>query len=185
MNMLGLSSSVRIAHIACYRKFLLHYAQVLCQSKHCRADHAYLTHLMLQRLPSHLNGLKLDHRQVEASYIFYVWHRLVPWCENIHSRDYVWLLLVACTNLYTHGRLKIVWKTGTAVRLGIFLMMRRTLFHYIPSIWYDTDCIGNTAYSSYSVACLFSATGTYTEPLRTHRQQGDLISLLIYIFFSK
>jgi hypothetical protein len=64
MNMLGLSSSVRIAHIACYWKFfLLHYTQVLCQSRLYR-DHAYLTYLMLQRQLSHLNGRKLDHRQV-------------------------------------------------------------------------------------------------------------------------
>jgi hypothetical protein len=41
MNMLGLSSSVRIAHIACYWKFfLVHYIQVLCQYRLCKADHA-------------------------------------------------------------------------------------------------------------------------------------------------
>jgi hypothetical protein len=50
INMHGLSSSVRIAHIACYWKFfLLHYIQVLCQYRLCRADHVYLTYLMLQR----------------------------------------------------------------------------------------------------------------------------------------
>jgi hypothetical protein len=50
MNMLGLSSSVRLAHRACYRKvFLLHYAQVLCQSRLCKADHVYLTYLMLHK----------------------------------------------------------------------------------------------------------------------------------------
>jgi hypothetical protein len=46
---------------------LLHYAQVLCQYRLCRTDHAYLTYLMLQRLPNHLSGRKLDHRQVQAS----------------------------------------------------------------------------------------------------------------------
>jgi hypothetical protein len=41
MNMLGLSSSVRIAHIACCCKFLLlRYTQVLCLSRLCTADHA-------------------------------------------------------------------------------------------------------------------------------------------------
>jgi hypothetical protein len=46
MNTLGSSSSVRIAHVACYWKFfLLHYTQVLCQYRLCRADHAYLTYL--------------------------------------------------------------------------------------------------------------------------------------------
>jgi hypothetical protein len=58
-------SSICIAHIACYWKlFLLNYAQVLCQYRLCKADHAYLTYLMLQRRVSHLNGRALDHRQV-------------------------------------------------------------------------------------------------------------------------
>jgi hypothetical protein len=57
--------NVRIAPIACYWKFfLLHYVQVFCQSRLCKADHVYLTYLMLQRQLSHLNGRKLDHRQV-------------------------------------------------------------------------------------------------------------------------
>jgi hypothetical protein len=47
MNMLGLSSSVRIALIQCHWKiFLFHYIQVLCQYRLCEADHAYLTYLM-------------------------------------------------------------------------------------------------------------------------------------------
>jgi hypothetical protein len=71
MNMLGLPSSVRIALKACYGKFLLlHYTQVLCQYRLCKADYAYLTYLMLQQQLSHLNGRKLDHIQVKASYIF-------------------------------------------------------------------------------------------------------------------
>jgi hypothetical protein len=62
INMLDLSSNVRIAHIASSWNFiLLHYTQVLWQYRLCRADHAYLT---LQRQPSHLNGRKLDHRQL-------------------------------------------------------------------------------------------------------------------------
>jgi hypothetical protein len=65
MNMLGLPSNVRIAHIARYWKlFLLHYTQVICQYRLCKADHAYLTYLKLQRPFSHLNGRKLDRRQV-------------------------------------------------------------------------------------------------------------------------
>jgi hypothetical protein len=60
MNMLGLSSSVRIAHIACYWKFfLLHCVQVLCQYRLCSAGHVYLTYLMLERQLSHLNSRKL------------------------------------------------------------------------------------------------------------------------------
>jgi hypothetical protein len=47
-SMLGLSSSVCIAEIACYWKFfLLHYIQVLCQYRFFRANHAYLMYLML------------------------------------------------------------------------------------------------------------------------------------------
>jgi hypothetical protein len=61
MNMLGLSSRIRISLIACYGKFfLLHYIQVLCHSRFCKAYHAYLTYLMLQRQLSHLNGPKPD-----------------------------------------------------------------------------------------------------------------------------
>jgi hypothetical protein len=87
MNIPGLSSSVRIAQTACYWKFfLVHYIQVLCQSRLCKADHAYLTYLMLQRQLSHLNGRKLDHRQVQASY------------KHVHSHDFVWLLLVTYIN---------------------------------------------------------------------------------------
>jgi hypothetical protein len=59
MNMLGLLSSVKFAHIRCYWKFfLLHYTLVLCQYRFCKVDHAYLTYLMLQRQLSHLNGRK-------------------------------------------------------------------------------------------------------------------------------
>jgi hypothetical protein len=42
----------------------LHYIQVLCQSRLCKASHAYLTCLILQRQLSHLKGRKLDHCQV-------------------------------------------------------------------------------------------------------------------------
>jgi hypothetical protein len=59
-NMLGLSSSVCITHIACYWKFfLLHSIKVLCQFRICKADHAYLTYLMLQRQLCHLNVTSL------------------------------------------------------------------------------------------------------------------------------
>jgi hypothetical protein len=64
MNMLVLSSSVRIAHTECYWKFFLLQDMQVHQSRLCKADHAYLTYLMLQRQLSHLNGRRLDHRQV-------------------------------------------------------------------------------------------------------------------------
>jgi hypothetical protein len=56
MNMLGLSSTVHFAHITCP-----------LQSRLSKADHAYLAYLMPQRQLNHLNGRKLDHRQVQAS----------------------------------------------------------------------------------------------------------------------
>jgi hypothetical protein len=44
MNMLDFSSCVHFAYIACYWKIiLLHYTQVLCQHRLCRADHVHLT----------------------------------------------------------------------------------------------------------------------------------------------
>jgi hypothetical protein len=52
-------------NIACYCKFfLLLSIQVLCQSRLCKADHAYLTYLTLQRQLTHLNGRKLEHCQI-------------------------------------------------------------------------------------------------------------------------
>jgi hypothetical protein len=54
---------------------------------------------MLQRQLSHLNGRKLDHRQVQFSYIFYVWSLVVIRCEHVHPRDFVRLLLVVCAIL--------------------------------------------------------------------------------------
>jgi hypothetical protein len=66
MNMLGLLSSVRIAHIASYWKFFLSRSiQILCQSRLRKADRACFTYIMLQRQLSHLNGRKLDHHQVQ------------------------------------------------------------------------------------------------------------------------
>jgi hypothetical protein len=55
---------------------------------------------MLQRQLSHFNGRKFDHCQVYAAYIFYVWLRLVLYHEHVHSLDFVWFLLVACTILW-------------------------------------------------------------------------------------
>jgi hypothetical protein len=61
MNMLGLSSSVRIAHLHVTENSSL---QVFCQYRLCKAEHDNFTYLMLQRQFNHLNGSKLDHRQV-------------------------------------------------------------------------------------------------------------------------
>jgi hypothetical protein len=64
--MVGVLSSVCITHIACYWKFfLLHYIQVRSQYRLCRADHACLTYLMLQRQLSHLSDRKLDHSHMD------------------------------------------------------------------------------------------------------------------------
>jgi hypothetical protein len=65
LNIFGPSSNIRITHIACFGKFfLLHYIQVLCQSRLWEADDVYLTYLMVQRQLSHLKSRKLDRRQV-------------------------------------------------------------------------------------------------------------------------
>jgi hypothetical protein len=97
MNMLGHLSTVRIAHIACYWKFiLLHYIQILFQYRPGRADHDYFTYLMLQRQLSRLNGRKLDHRQVYILYIFYVLIRLVLYRERVFS----WFRMTSVCNLH-------------------------------------------------------------------------------------
>jgi hypothetical protein len=62
MNMLG-PCQLYVSHIyiACYWKlFPLHYIQVLCFGKQIMS----VTYVMLQRQFSHLNGLKLNRRQV-------------------------------------------------------------------------------------------------------------------------
>jgi hypothetical protein len=51
-------------------KILLFHSIQVYQYRLCKADHVYLTYLMLQRQLSRLNGHKLDRRQVQASYIF-------------------------------------------------------------------------------------------------------------------
>jgi hypothetical protein len=133
MTMLDLSLSVRIAHIACYWKFLLlHYTQVLCQYRLCRADHAYLTYLMLQRQHSHFKVRKLDHRQVYAFNIFDIWLHIVLYCHHVHSQDFIWL--VACcmytfvVQSYTYGKLKAMRKSWTGVHLVKFSMVQRIVF---------------------------------------------------------
>jgi hypothetical protein len=47
-----------------------HYTQVLCQYWFCKATHAYLAYLMLQRQLSHFNGCKVDHGDVKP-FIFF------------------------------------------------------------------------------------------------------------------
>jgi hypothetical protein len=99
MNMLGVSLSVRIAHIACYSKFfLLHYIQFLREYRLCKADHAYFKYLMLQRQLSNLNGSSLTTAMFKP-HIFYVWLCLVLYCEQVHSHDCEFFLLVVCTIL--------------------------------------------------------------------------------------
>jgi hypothetical protein len=112
MNSLMFLSSVRIAHVACYWKFfLLH-----CQSGLCKADHADFTQ---QRQLSHVKCRKLDHRQVWAS--LSAWFLLLLYCEHVHSHDFVWLLLVACTILLCLNSCSSCYNgclvTWTAVRL--------------------------------------------------------------------
>jgi hypothetical protein len=68
---LSLMNMPRFAFVKCtcrtysmLLKILVHYIQVLCQSRLGKADHACLTYLMLQRQLSHLSSHKLDHHQV-------------------------------------------------------------------------------------------------------------------------
>jgi hypothetical protein len=91
MNMICLSSSVHIALITCYRKcFLLHYIQIHYQYSLCKADYSYLTYLMLQRQLGNLNGRKLDHRQVSASYI------MSGFAVSYTANMFIFMILYAC-----------------------------------------------------------------------------------------
>jgi hypothetical protein len=73
VNMLCLSSNVHFAHIQHVTEnlFILDYTQVLCQYRLCRADHSYLTYLVLQRQLSHLNGLNLTTAKFKHSLILH------------------------------------------------------------------------------------------------------------------
>jgi hypothetical protein len=65
------------------------YIQGLCQPRLGTSDHAAIHVVMLQRLPSDLNGRTLDRRQVQASYIFCVGLLLFRCREHLHFRDFV------------------------------------------------------------------------------------------------
>jgi hypothetical protein len=60
--------------------------QVLCQSRLCKADHAYIKYLMLQRQLSQLNGRKLDHRRCyvtpEKIEVGFLWSAPRPFLGN-------------------------------------------------------------------------------------------------------
>jgi hypothetical protein len=59
-----------ISHLEHYWKFfLLQHTQVLRQYRLCKADHAYLTYLMLQQHLSHLNCHKLDHAKFKELWL--------------------------------------------------------------------------------------------------------------------
>jgi hypothetical protein len=64
MNMLSFSSSIYFAHIMLFKILTFDYIQVICQYRLCKAVHAYLMYLLLQRQLSHLNDRKLNHHQV-------------------------------------------------------------------------------------------------------------------------
>jgi hypothetical protein len=66
-----------IAQVACcWKFFLVHYMQVLSQSRLCKAVHVYLTCLMLQWQLSHLNDRKLERR------VFSVYGLTLPYAAN-------------------------------------------------------------------------------------------------------
>jgi hypothetical protein len=101
MNMLGLSSSVRIAYTVCYWKlYLFHYEKVLC--------HGFARQIMPILRTLCYNGSWVTRAVVSLTtakfkpHISYVWLRLVLYKEYVHSHDFVWLLLVACTILLSN-----------------------------------------------------------------------------------
>jgi hypothetical protein len=84
-----------------------------------KVDHDYLT---LQRRLSHLNGRKLDHRQVQASYIS---QRLAASCPILRICSLSWYCMasVSCRHdfaIYIQVRLNVVCKSRTGVNFGKF-----------------------------------------------------------------
>jgi hypothetical protein len=98
MNILCLSSSVRIAHIACYWKsFPLHCIKVLCQYKLARQTMPILRSLCYNGSLVAWTVVRLTAAKF-TPHRFSVWFRLVRFYD-VHCHDFVWLLLVACTIL--------------------------------------------------------------------------------------
>jgi hypothetical protein len=123
MNMLGLSS-VHFAHIACYWKFfLLHYTQVLCQYRLCKACNAYLTYLMLQRQPSHLNGRKLDHR-LTLSYTANMFILMILYDFCLLPTQFCYIIII-----HTEGWNSLQQLTGPAI-ISMHGPHRKHRLHY-------------------------------------------------------
>jgi hypothetical protein len=64
MNMLGIVVKCTYRTYSMLLKILSHYIQVLCQSRLCEADHAYVAYNVLQRQLGNLNRRKFDHGEV-------------------------------------------------------------------------------------------------------------------------
>jgi hypothetical protein len=96
MNMLDILSNVHFAHIECYWKFfLLHYTQVSVSTSFTEQIIPILCILCYNSTLVTWTIISLT----TASYIFYVWLHPVLYSKHVHSHDFVWLLLVACTIL--------------------------------------------------------------------------------------
>jgi hypothetical protein len=81
-------------------------------------------------------------------------------------------------NVWKYVSLNLSQPQGPARPAQRILYLTLLPFHYILSIWYDTDSIENTLSNNvFSDRCL----ATIGEDTETHRQQGDLISLLLFL----
>jgi hypothetical protein len=138
MNMLDLSSSVRIAHIRvarCWKFFHLNYIKIFWQYRLCKGDHAYLTYFMLQRHLSHLNSRQPSLSTAKLELLIFV-HLASP-CVILVVRTCsfscfcmtsAYCLQNFVIESYTYGRLKAVCNSRTRVHLGIVPMVWITLF---------------------------------------------------------
>jgi hypothetical protein len=126
-------SSVHIAHIAWYWKcFLLQCIQVLCQSRHCKADNAY-------SFTSCYNGSFVTWMVISLTtvkfkpLIFSVPGFALTYAANMIILmilyDFCLLLVQFCYIILYTWKLKAVCKSQTGVHLGkLFPMVWRTLF---------------------------------------------------------
>jgi hypothetical protein len=92
------------------------YTQVLCQYRLYRADHAYLTHLMLQWQLSHLNGRKLTTAKFKPL-IFYTANMFIlmilyDFCVSSAQFCYI--------TVYTS-----IWKVGSCVQIADRCALRK------------------------------------------------------------
>jgi hypothetical protein len=133
MIMISLSSSVRIAHTACYLIFFLsHHIQVLCQYKLCKADLpiicilyyncSLVTWMVISLTTAMFKPLIFSMSGFALSYTMNMFILMILYDFSLLSAQFCYIIIYICR------RLKAVCKSWTGVQLGKFPVVWKTLF---------------------------------------------------------